>query len=261
MAWSTRELADLAGTTVNTVRHYHRLGLLAEPERRVNGYKQYGAADLVRLLRIRRLVDLGVPLAQIDAAGDGELTAPDALRAVDAELAATIARLEAARADIAAILEGNAPADAPKGFAAVAARMSAADSAILHVYAQMYDEEALADLRSMMDVAGGQVDQDFDALPADADEATRQRLAEALAPSLAQHLADYPWMSDPAARSSKGEQVTRETFVEAMVELYNPAQLDVLGRASTIVTGQPPAAGAAQRPTDDNGEGPARPGP
>ena len=42
MAWSTRELAGLAGTTVNTIRHYHRLGLLDEPERRYNGYKQYG---------------------------------------------------------------------------------------------------------------------------------------------------------------------------------------------------------------------------
>ena len=28
MAWSTRELADLAGTTVNTVRHYHERGLI-----------------------------------------------------------------------------------------------------------------------------------------------------------------------------------------------------------------------------------------
>ncbi|MEO3798201.1 MerR family DNA-binding transcriptional regulator [Nonomuraea sp. B10E15] len=37
MPWSTRELAGLAGTTVNTIRHYHRLGLLDEPERRYNG--------------------------------------------------------------------------------------------------------------------------------------------------------------------------------------------------------------------------------
>ncbi|WP_433560110.1 MerR family DNA-binding transcriptional regulator [Pseudonocardia xinjiangensis] len=28
MAWSTRELADLAGTTVRAVRHYHDVGLL-----------------------------------------------------------------------------------------------------------------------------------------------------------------------------------------------------------------------------------------
>jgi len=31
VAWSTRELAELAGTSVKTVRHYHQLGLLDEP--------------------------------------------------------------------------------------------------------------------------------------------------------------------------------------------------------------------------------------
>uniref|UniRef100_UPI0037167E9A MerR family transcriptional regulator n=2 Tax=Bacillati TaxID=1783272 RepID=UPI0037167E9A len=53
MAWSTRELAELAGTSLRAVRHYHEVGLLEEPERRANGYKQYGVAHLVRALRIR----------------------------------------------------------------------------------------------------------------------------------------------------------------------------------------------------------------
>lgn len=34
MPWNTRQLAELADTTVNTVRRCHRLGLLDEPERR-----------------------------------------------------------------------------------------------------------------------------------------------------------------------------------------------------------------------------------
>src|SRR5689334_18302977 len=104
MAWSTRELAELAGTTVNTIRHYHRLGLLEEPERRYNGYKQYGVADLVCLLRIRRLADLGVPLSQIGdvrASGDSD---PELLRELDGELEAKIARLQRARSDIQAVL-------------------------------------------------------------------------------------------------------------------------------------------------------------
>ena len=41
------ELANLVGVTVRTVRHYHRLGLLPEPERRGNGYRSYGPADLI----------------------------------------------------------------------------------------------------------------------------------------------------------------------------------------------------------------------
>ena len=58
MSWSTREIAELAGTSLRAVRHYHDVGLLPEPERRSNGYKQCGVAHLVRLLRIKRLVDL-----------------------------------------------------------------------------------------------------------------------------------------------------------------------------------------------------------
>lgn len=37
MAWSTRRLAELAGTSLRTVRHYHEVELLAEPERRADG--------------------------------------------------------------------------------------------------------------------------------------------------------------------------------------------------------------------------------
>ena len=65
MGWSTRELAELAGTTIKAVRHYHEHGLLEDPRRAVNGYKQYGAGHLVRLLQIRRLRELGLSLSQI----------------------------------------------------------------------------------------------------------------------------------------------------------------------------------------------------
>ncbi|WP_139416258.1 MerR family transcriptional regulator [Agromyces laixinhei] len=240
MPWSTRELAELAGTTVNTIRHYHRLGLLDEPERRYNGYKQYGVRDLVRLLRARRLAELGVPLSRIGQVGAGDESTPDALRKLDAELAASIERLQRARTDIAVILRENAPADAPAGFASVASRMSEADSSIIHIYTQLYDEEALADLRRMVEVDAdaGAVGEAIDALPENADDATRQRLAERLAPALAQNLVEYPWLADPAGHLSKSERVTQQTFIEAAVELYNPAQLDVLGRAGVLAQEQ-----------------------
>ena len=94
MPWSTREVAELAGTTINTVRHYHSVGLLTEPERSSNGYKRYEVAHLVRLLQIRRLRDLGVPLTQIEEVGFGGDSPADALKAIDADLAASIARLQ-----------------------------------------------------------------------------------------------------------------------------------------------------------------------
>lgn len=99
MPWSTRQLADLAGTTVNTVRHYHRLGVLDEPGRSQNGYKHYEPFHLARLLHILRLRELGVPVSQIDdgMTGDGD---EDAFDAIDADLAARIKHLRQVRTEI-----------------------------------------------------------------------------------------------------------------------------------------------------------------
>ncbi|MGI5149448.1 MerR family transcriptional regulator [Plantactinospora sp. CA-294935] len=108
MAWSTRELAELAGTTVNTIRHYHRVGLLEQPQRRPNGYKEYGAHHLACLLRIRRLAELGVPLSQIVELGPDGALAPEVLRQVDAGHSAEVERLQQARSAIAKILREGA---------------------------------------------------------------------------------------------------------------------------------------------------------
>ena len=249
MAWSTREVADLAGTTVNTVRHYHRSGLLEEPERLSNGYKQYGARHLVRLLQIRRLRDLGVPLEQIEAVGftDGE-SPSRALRAIDADLAVTIERLQRARAEIRAILDGSTATDVPAGFEDIAGRLSAPDRSLMLVYSQLYDEAAMSDLKRMVETDDANAE--FDTLPPDADEATRQRVAEILAPQIAQNLTDYPWLTHPDDHLSKGPLVTQETFVEAVKELYSEAQLDVLGRASVLAV-QQIGEGAAGAASDD----------
>lgn len=257
MAWSTRELAELAGTTVNTIRHYHRLGLLAEPDRRYNGYKQYEVRHLVRLLRIRRLADLGVPLSEVGRVDSGGESMPGLLRELDAELAANIERLQRTRTDIGAILRDGAPADVPPGFSSVASHLSEADSSIIHLYTQFFDEDAMADLRRMVEVdaEAAAVGDAIKALPADADAATRQRLAERLAPTLVQNLIEYPWLSDPAGRLSKSEHVTRQTFIEAVAELYNPAQIDVLARAGILADEQV----QARRATTDERERPSQP--
>lgn len=64
------------------------------------------------------------------------------------------------------------------------------------------------------------------------------------------HLVDYPWLSDPVGRLSKSEHVTRETFVDAVVGLYNTPQVDVLGRASVLAQ-----EAAAPRPRDGRRRG------
>ncbi|AWB89001.1 MerR family transcriptional regulator [Salinibacterium hongtaonis] len=236
MAWSTRELAEIAGTTVNAIRHYHRIGLLDEPERSNNGYKQYGTDELVRLLRILRLVDLGVPLGKIADVGAGGVNTTTMLKEQSAELKSRIVRLQRARADIAAILRYDAPTDAPAGFVAVAARLSESDKSMLHITNRLYDADAMTDLRRMVEFDANSSDAGsaIDTLPADADEETRERLAADLAPILARHLVDYPWLTNPVKHLSRGPRVTQHTFVEALAALYNPAQLDVLARAGTL---------------------------
>lgn len=38
------ELAELAGVSVRTLRHYHRIGLLPEPPRTSAGYRTYASS-------------------------------------------------------------------------------------------------------------------------------------------------------------------------------------------------------------------------
>ncbi|HET8628651.1 MAG TPA: MerR family DNA-binding transcriptional regulator, partial [Thermomicrobiales bacterium] len=45
------EVVRLLGVTTETVRHYHKVGLLAEPRRSAGGYRLYTAADLLRPYR------------------------------------------------------------------------------------------------------------------------------------------------------------------------------------------------------------------
>ena len=60
------QLADYAGVTIKTVRHYHQRGLLPEPPRDASGYRRYTAQHAVELVKIRTLAEAGVPLARID---------------------------------------------------------------------------------------------------------------------------------------------------------------------------------------------------
>ncbi|QDQ96954.1 MerR family transcriptional regulator [Tomitella fengzijianii] len=98
------QVAELAGTTTRTVRYYHRLGLLDEPPRRSNGYREYAMPDAIRLMRIRWLAESGVPLESVagmlDGAGGGTAGPPMA-RPVEADLTALIAGIDEQRAVLA----------------------------------------------------------------------------------------------------------------------------------------------------------------
>lgn len=84
-------MARLTGTTVNTIRHYHKLGLLTEPDRMSNGCKQYGASHLLRLHQIRRMRELGVPLTDIGSVDDDHEQQQLALKQLEVDLGEQIA--------------------------------------------------------------------------------------------------------------------------------------------------------------------------
>ncbi|AZI59302.1 MerR family transcriptional regulator [Nakamurella antarctica] len=64
------ELAKIAGVSTRAIRHYHSVGVLPEPARRSNGYREYGSKDLLSLVRLVRLAQLGLTLDQIRDALD-----------------------------------------------------------------------------------------------------------------------------------------------------------------------------------------------
>ncbi len=59
------QLARLTGIQAKNIRYYESIGLLPCPERAVNGYRRYNQADVNRLMLLRRLRLLGVPLAEL----------------------------------------------------------------------------------------------------------------------------------------------------------------------------------------------------
>jgi DNA-binding transcriptional MerR regulator len=59
------QLAAYAGVTIKAVRHYHKLGLLEEPQRDASGYRRYGAQHAIDLVKIKTLAEAGVPLGRI----------------------------------------------------------------------------------------------------------------------------------------------------------------------------------------------------
>lgn len=132
------ELAALVGVSTRTVRHYHRLGLLPEPERRANGHRHYDLRDAVLLARVRRLTELGLSLDEVRdvLADDAGRDLVEVLGELDADLARQEEELRARRARLATLLRragtgGGLPAEGPvsKELAEIFGRMSHAAAA------------------------------------------------------------------------------------------------------------------------------------
>ncbi|MEU6390383.1 MerR family transcriptional regulator [Streptomyces sp. NPDC046939] len=101
------ELAAVVGVTTRAIRHYHHLGLLPEPGRLGNGYRDYGLRHAVELARIRRLTELGLGLAEVRdvLADDAGRELVEVLAELDADLAREEAAIHRRRARLRALLD------------------------------------------------------------------------------------------------------------------------------------------------------------
>lgn len=255
----SNEVAKLAGVTVRTLRHYHQMGVLPEPARSENGYRDYSAADLARVLRIKRLASLGFPLAcigtvleELDApkrCANSENVATDtapsslgALEELDRKLALEIEHLQEQRRTIAELRAENLDPDLPVRFSRVLrmlpgvdtlADASPADRTALIVAGHLYDDDELGELERVIECIASenlvqaleQLDERLGALAPDAPETERAALVEESLEALAPVIACFDtanWLRP---------STDRERFLDEIAfEGNNPAQQDVCDR-------------------------------
>ncbi|MFF0478622.1 MerR family transcriptional regulator [Streptomyces sp. NPDC004284] len=237
------EIAALVGVTPRAVRHYHQSGLLPEPGRRANGYREYGVRDAVLLARIRRLTELGLGLDEVrDVLADDE---GRGLVEVLEELSDDLARQEAVirerRERLAPLLAearaGRLPAEGPLSPELTAllaglgeqfgSPMAAKDREVLALLDTVLPEAERARLMELMHGAAGSARELYGLLDALADAEPDDPRVEGAARALAAVLPDEMAVELPA----EGAGGLADTFFADLA----PAQSAALRRAVELV--------------------------
>jgi DNA-binding transcriptional MerR regulator len=232
--------------TVRTVRYYHQLGLLPEPERFANGYRAYGARHLARLLRIRQLSLLGVPLEDVPSilARDPEISTDTMAATIVADLDARITALTRQRDSITRLRAQGPALEGPAEFASTLASLHTTlginpdaiqtDLDLAALVGHAADEELRESLRQAL-VAADQPDvmkalipllTQLSSLTDEATQQTRTTLAHQLWPVLADLAAGIPELDPTHPLTSMIDQLSEETL--------NRAQRDVLGTVELL---------------------------
>ena len=188
-AVKSNELAKLAGVTVRTLRHYHAIGLLDEPPRQANGYRDYRPEDPLRVLRIRQLASLGFPLDQV---------------------AGMLDELDAERSQ----REPRLPADQPTADDILAELDAALQKQIERVFNAIVDRDYVDEYRK--------ISRAVNVLPADASAPQRQAAVDACVGFLSKLIDCF----DPQnwLRADKDYEVLLDRTAS---ESFNSAQIDV----------------------------------
>ncbi|MPY59585.1 MerR family transcriptional regulator [Streptomyces spongiae] len=248
------ELAAAVGVTTRTVRHYHHLGLLPEPERRSNGYRDYSLRHAVVLARIRRLTELGLGLAEVRdvLADDAGRDLAEVLAELDEDLARQEVAIRERRERLHALMDdaerGRLPAEGPvspelaalfremaerdgEGYASAMAAKDREVLAFIETAAPPEERERMLEsLRAAFEVPGAverakRVYALLDDLAdADIDDPRVEEAARTLAASIPEALVpDSDGIDEHAS------------FLRALYADFAPAQAEVVRRALRIV--------------------------
>lgn len=234
------ELAALVGVSTRTVRHYHHLGLLPEPARLVNGYREYRLRDAVVLARVRRLAELGLSLDEIRdvLADDRGRELREVLEELDADLARQQAALADRRARLAALLarpDLDPDATVPPDLASVLRDLPAGDSAsgaldreLLALIGTTADDDARAAfadlLRPLTEPAA--VDRGRD-LYARLDDLATADPTDPRVAGLGADLADHLPTGMATAMTSTADDPATARWWRSMAQELSPAQAEV----------------------------------
>lgn len=245
------EVARLIGVTTKAVRHYHKIELLAEPERSESGYRLYGADELLRLQRIRRLHSFGLSLKRIKTVlgetGD-ENSLREVLTALHEEISSEIEMLEGRRRRLESLLAQDdedvsiEPSEKPYAIKLAEEHLGKHLSEIssglweqerrmwstldafewpegykeMQEFITLYYADRPDEYRVMLEISerlAALAD-----LPADSSEVER------LAADLAQHLEQTPFPSGPLEGSPLASGAVGEVFAEVLQSNFSPAQ-------------------------------------
>ncbi|MEW2397072.1 MerR family transcriptional regulator [Streptomyces sp. NPDC046862] len=249
------ELATAVGVTTRTVRHYHHLGLLPEPERRSNGYRDYSLRHAVVLARIRRLTELGLGLAEVRdvLADDAGRDLVEVLAELDEDLARQEIAIRERRERLGALMNeaehGRLPAEGPvspelaalfremtgrdgEGYASAMAAKDREVLAFLETAAGPEERERMmASLRSAFEMPGAveRARQMYalldDLADADTDDPRVEEAARMLAGSIPETLVP-----------DNGDLDEHNSVLRALYADFAPAQAEVVRRALRMVT-------------------------
>jgi len=228
VAWSTRQLADLAGVTPRSIRHWHDIGLLPEPERLANGYKQYTAQHLVLALRIDRLSGLGFLLHDVARMLDSEEDGRESLRGLRAELDTRIADLERIRSEVDELIGlGVSPDLSPEALLAMEALGNdpAARNVAVFLTHLMPKEDTLTLVKALKDAPEDlfHVNTAIQELPADASEHEIVPLVDRATAAIRAFLSAHG-KAFPAFPDSPRDRTNIDALTALLTETLNPAQ-------------------------------------